>query len=36
MTKEEAEAKIKEIIANDSKYNGTKVTVIFKDKKQGK
>ena len=34
MTKEEAEAKVKEILAKDKKYKDTKVTLVFKDKRR--
>jgi len=34
MTKEEAEAKVKEILAKDEKYKDAKVTLVFKDKRK--
>lgn len=34
MTKEEAEAKVKEILAKDKKYKDAKITLVFKDKRK--
>lgn len=34
MTKAEAEAKVKEILAKDAKYKDAKITVTFTDKKR--
>jgi len=34
MTKEEAEAKVKEILAKDKKYIDAKITLVFKDKRK--
>ena len=34
MTKEEVEAKVKEILAKDKKYKDAKVTLVFTDKKK--
>jgi len=34
MTKEAAEAKVKEILSKDKKYKDAKVTLVFKDKQE--
>ena len=34
MTKEEAEAKVKEILAKNKKYKDAKVTLVFTDKRK--
>ena len=34
MTKAEAEAKVKEILAKDKKYKDAKVKIVFKDKRK--
>jgi len=34
MTKEEVEAKVKEILAKDKKYKDAKITLVFKDKRK--
>jgi len=34
MTKEQLEQKIKEILSEDKRFNGAKIEVVYKDKKQ--